>query len=258
MINQGSHGPAQQVKVQGQLAAMQGEIQKVAAKEIQKLDQNRDAASTRGDLKPHQRGNPNANDGDNRPSSGATHGLSETKAKHIIQPCHDTLGTLPEGQPVRDGHEVKDDGKAAAQHCNKCCRFAKGKTMHTGEGHKGHTCNKPQLVGHKAKDGASPAVSDKSPEEETSTVTKSGKGTKAMIGVIPPPSQSTAFCTPTTDPKPTQASILQSNLSRTAPPSCNFGAMLQLQDGVMCSVSSDSTDNGGHNRFLALLKEQGR
>lgn len=94
MVNQGSYGPAQQVQVPG-VAAMQGEFQKIASKEFQKLEQNRNAASTKGNsCQPHRNNDCNRNE-----RSGATHGLSDEEARHIIQLCHVAVGEMPDGKP---------------------------------------------------------------------------------------------------------------------------------------------------------------
>ena len=78
-----------------------------------------------------------------------------------------------------------------------------------------------------------------------------------MMGSIIPPPGSASQCSVISDAKPADAkpSALATNLNRTAPPSYDFAAMPRIQEGVLYSVSSDSSTDGDFGGFLALLKE---
>jgi hypothetical protein len=159
------------IAFQAEEFAFQAEVSRAVGQEMQALGQQRSASSTTGARSgdrprrgncydcgspdhykrdPSCPGKPtgynarNSNTGStiSAPATASKNGLDKEEATRINNLCYAKMDEFSSPNIIPDGLEIKEGSNVLATWCNKCGRFTKGSTIHTGATHRGRSYNR--------------------------------------------------------------------------------------------------------------------
>ncbi len=239
------------------MAAFQAEVSKAVGQEMQTLGQQRDASSTTGGRSGDRprgkcydcgsldhyrrdcpgRSNSGSSNTDSTPGgAGApkqSNGLTKEDSIRINNLCNAKMAEFSTPHIIPDGLEIKEGSNVVATFCNKCVRFLKGRTMHSGATHIGRSFARSSAP--------APASANLGTTPPLATAPR-------QVGFAGIASTSTNVCPPcATAPGP---HVPAAPLIRSNAPAYDSGSMNSISQAQTTMYESDSDDEDG---FLSLF-----